>query len=68
MEWFLGVLIAPVIAFGLALLRAALLFWPAMVFLGALHSYIPAVPALGWQATFFLVAVLGLLIPTGKTD
>lgn len=59
--------LAPVLAFVGALLRALFLFWPTMVFLGALHSYIPAVPPLGWQASFFLVAVLGLLIPTGTT-
>lgn len=47
-----------------AFLRAAVLFWPTMVMLGAVHSYLPFVPALGWTATFFVVALVSLLIPT----
>lgn len=47
-----------------AFLRAVILFWPTMLLLGAVHTYIPIVPSLGWQATFLLVALLSLLIPT----
>lgn len=64
----LGIFAAPAIAFVQGLMRAILLFWPVMVGLGALHSYIPMVPPLGWAACFWLVFVLGLLIPTGGTD
>jgi len=59
-----GILVAPLLVLALAFLRALILFWPTMVVLGALHTQIPAVPALGWWATFLLVAALGLLVPT----
>ena len=60
--------LSPVLVLVGAFLRALLLFWPTMILLGAVHSHIPGVPALGWQATFFVVAVLGLLIPTGSVS
>lgn len=58
------VLVSPVLSLFGALARGALLFWPTMILLGALHSFVPEVPALGATPTFFLVALLGLLIPT----
>ena len=58
----LGPFLALIGAFG----RALMLFWPTMLLLGAVHSYLPAVPALGWAATFFVVALLSVLIPTGS--
>lgn len=57
----LGPLLALIGAFG----RALMLFWPTMLLLGAVHSYLPVVPALGWSATFFVVALISVLIPTG---
>ena len=57
----LGPLLALIGAFG----RALMLFWPTMLLLGAVHSYLPAVPALGWSATLFVVALISVLIPTG---
>ena len=50
-----------------ALLRAIILFWPTMVVMGAVHSYIPIVPSLGWQATFLVVMLISLLIPTATS-
>ena len=47
-----------------AFIRAVILFWPTMVVMGAVHSYIPIVPSLGWQATFLVIMLLSLLIPT----
>jgi len=62
----LGVTIfAPVFSLLGAFLRALMLFWPTMLLLGAVHSYLPSVPALGWSATFFVVALISVLIPTG---
>lgn len=61
---FLFVLFAPLIALVEAALRGVVLFWPVMILMGALHSYVPAVPALGWFPCLLLVALLGLLIPT----
>ena len=66
---FLGLMLAsPFLVLGVSLFRAAILCYPAMLGLGALHSHIPAVPPLGWVATFWLVFVLGLLIPTSSTS
>lgn len=62
---------APFLTLGFAFLRAALLFWPTMLAFGAVHSHVDWVPALGWQATFWVVFLLSLLVPTGgsvKTD
>lgn len=56
----------PFLTLALAALRAALLFWPTMLAFGAVHSHIEWVPALGWQATFWVVFLLSLLIPTGS--
>ena len=67
LKWIIVLLIAPGLAFLSGLFRAIVLFWPTMVFIGALHSNWPAIPALGWAATFFLIAVIGLLIPTGSS-
>jgi len=63
-----GLLAAPVIILASALFRALVLFFPTMLVLGAVHSYIPMVPALGWAATFWVVALLALLIPTGSSS
>jgi len=52
----------------LTALRAAILFWPVMLLLGAVHSYLPWVPALGWWPTVLVVALLGLLIPVGSVN
>jgi hypothetical protein len=54
----------PFIALGMAAVRAVVLFFPTMLALGAVHSYIPMVPPLGWAATFWVVFALSLLIPT----
>jgi len=59
-----GVILSPLLVLFTALFRALFLFWPTMLMFGAVHSYIFLVPALGWQATFFVVALLSLLIPT----
>ena len=64
----LGVaIVSPFFALVGAVLRAIWLFWPTMVVLGAVHSYLPYVPALGWQPVFWVIALLALLIPTGFT-
>ena len=65
---FLLILIAPLLVLAGAFVRALILFWPTMILLGAVHSYIPMVPSLGWQATFLVVMLLGLLIPHGSTS
>lgn len=57
-------LVSPFVVLLAALFRGAFLFYPVMILMGAVHSYVPAVPALGWQAVFFIVALLSLLIPT----
>ena len=55
---------APVLALANALLRATILFWPTMLLLGAVHSHLPWVPPIGAGATFLVVALVTLLIPT----
>ena len=64
----LALLAAPFITIGAAFLRALILFWPTMLLLGAVHSHIPAVPSLGWQATFLVVALIGLLVPVSASS
>jgi hypothetical protein len=54
-------LLAAPITLAVALVRGFLFFWPAMVLVGALHSYVPEVPAISWEAAFFLVAVFTIL-------
>lgn len=55
-------------ALPLAILRGLLLFWPTMILLGALHTYLSWVPPLGWWPTVLVLALLGLLIPTNSTS
>jgi hypothetical protein len=64
----LGLIAAPLIAIGAAFLRALVLFWPTMLLLGAVHSHIPAIPSLGWQATFLVVALISLLVPVATSS
>ena len=54
----------------LAAAEALLLFWPAMILLGALHSQpgLQWVPALGWWPTLLVVLLLRCLIPTPDTQ
>lgn len=59
-------LLVPLTALGLSILRATMLFWPTMVIMGAVHSHIPAVPPLGATATWLVVALISLLIPTAS--
>ena len=59
--------LSPFLALVGAILRAVWLFWPTMIVLGAVHSYLPYVPALGWQPVFWIVALLALLIPTSTS-
>jgi len=61
------VFLSPFLALIGAALRAAWLFWPTMIVLGAVHSYLPYVPALGWLPVFWIIAALALLIPTGAS-
>lgn len=68
MNWILGILALPFLALAGALLYALILFWPVMLLLGALHTWLLWVPALGWQPTILALAVLYLLIPTGSSS
>lgn len=65
---FLLLLLTPLFAFFSAVLRALVLFLPVMLVLGWLHPFIPLIPALGWQASFLLVMLFSLLIPTSSVD
>lgn len=64
---FIGWLSSPLIALFGGLFRALLLFWPTMILLGAAHSHLDYIPALGWKATFWVVALLGVLVPTSSS-
>lgn len=61
-----GLASIPFLVFAAALLRGLLLFWPFMVILGMLHSWVPQVPAYGWQVCFLILALTGLLFPTSS--
>ncbi len=60
--------LSPLLILLASLWRAIVLFWPTMILVGAVHNdvfdWVPALSA--WQ-TFLVVALLGLLIPTGTT-
>lgn len=60
-EAFVALLISPFLALLGAVIVATILFWPFMLCLGALASYVPIIPALGWQACWFLIATVKLL-------
>lgn len=61
-------LAAPLLVLAYAFLRALMLFWPTMLLLGAVHSHLPWVPPLGAVATFLVVALISVLIPTSAGD
>lgn len=60
--------VAPVLALLGAVLRAVVLFWPTMLLLGAVHSHLGWVPPLGAAATFLVVALISLLVPTNNSS
>lgn len=62
-----AVFLSPLLTLAYAFARALTLFWPTMLMFGAVHSYIPGVPALGWSATFFVVALISLLLPSSTS-
>lgn len=62
-----GALVAVFGGFFAAFFRAIFLFFPTMILFGAVHSHLPFVPALGWVATFFVVALISILIPTSTS-
>ena len=69
MSVFTVILLSPFIALAVALARAAIFVFPATLLLGALHSHIPEVPALGWKPVFFIIALAYLLVGSwGATD
>jgi hypothetical protein len=43
---------------GLILITGLILAWPVMIALGIWHSYFPAVPPLGWLASFISVVAV----------
>lgn len=64
--FFLGLASLPLLALAGSIFYAVILFWPAMLLFGALHSWLLWVPALAWQPTFLVIALLYLLIPTSS--
>lgn len=54
----------PFFSFLLAVLRSLVLFWPTMITFGMLHAEVPQVPAFGWWATFLILMVVSLVVPT----
>jgi hypothetical protein len=61
------ILSAPLLAFLSAVVRGLVLCVPVMLVLGWINPLIPAIPALGLGASFLLVMLIGLLIPTSYT-
>lgn len=53
----------PLLALAQAFLTAGMLFLPLMISLHFLNSFAPAIPALGWQASFWLLVVARLVFP-----
>jgi hypothetical protein len=64
-----GMLAAPALVFLFAFFRATILFYPTMIILGMAHSKpgLEWIPALGWDSTFILIALLSILVPTGTS-
>jgi hypothetical protein len=46
-----------------AMLKALILSWPVMILFGNVHSHVPWVPPYGWIASFWIVALISVLIP-----
>lgn len=57
--------LSPLLALIGAALRGVVLFWPTMLLFGAVHSHLSWVPPLSAAASFLVVALISLLIPTG---
>ena len=60
------ILVALALALSLAVIWAGLVTWPAMLLFGAVHSFLPVVPAFGFWQTFAVVLLLRFIIPTGS--
>lgn len=50
------------------IIRALFVVYPAMLLFGAVHSFLPVIPAFGFWQTFAIVILLGLIIPTSYTN
>lgn len=68
MAVLLVLLATPALAFVAAFIRALILFFPTMIVLGIVHTYIPIVPSLGWLATFWVLVLVGLFVPTSSSS
>jgi hypothetical protein len=49
------------LVFGIILMSLFFVPWLLMLALGALHSYFPEVPALGFWPCFFITFILGVI-------
>lgn len=58
----------PLLALLGAGIYATVVFWPAMLLFGAVHSFLPFIPAFGAGQTWVIVALLALLIPHGSAS
>jgi hypothetical protein len=58
---FAGIVGAIAAAFVLAVLWIAALSWPVMLLFGAVHSFLPIVPAFGYAETILIFALIRLL-------
>jgi len=63
-----GIFAIPFIALFAAFFRAAVLFWPFMLLVGALHNQ-PGwewVPAIGWWVSVLILAIASFLLPSSS--
>lgn len=51
-------------AVALGIVFTTIRVWLATLLIGALHSFVPAVPAVGWEAALVVVVLFSVLSPT----
>lgn len=56
------------LAFAIPVLYAALTVWPAMLLFGAIHSFLPVIPAFSFWQTFAIVMLTSLLFGGAKLN
>lgn len=54
-------------AIALSVLLRLLFTWPAMLLFGAVHSFLPIVPAFGFWQTLAITLLLSFIIPTSTS-
>jgi len=58
------IIVGVLAALGFGIVVTALLSWPTMLLFGAVHSFLPVIPAFGFWQTFVIMLLIRFLLPT----